>query len=283
MNREEDRNHIREEARSLTCSYEKFIFEHPKFLTPPASRTGGHIIKRSKLCPRWHPRTPWLMFTHKDDGTYKVLDPCTKIAYELLVPELSGSMILGSVDGWLFALGRFSDFFFINPFSKQRLDLPRSFHCPFGVAFSAPPTNPECIVFCISQPYEKLSVEISICHPGEGKWTTREFEDNIIFKLAHSNAVYLNGCFYCLGMNGYLGIYDPTKDSWRVLRTPVNIESEAHNCSLVESRGKVVSVFIDLLRRPIGIFEFDLGLWRWKRVTDMGDEHSSLVRVHLTV
>lgn len=95
----------KKEARNLACSYEKFLFDHPKFLSSHASNKYS-IVHRSKLLPRWCTRTPWLMFTHKDNGTYKVLDPYTKTTYELHVPDLSGCLILASKGGWLFVKGK---------------------------------------------------------------------------------------------------------------------------------------------------------------------------------
>lgn len=172
MNRQQEINHIRDEARSLTSSSERFLFDHPKFLSLSTSRTGS-IIQRFKLCPRWHPKTPWLVFTHKDDATYKVMDPCTKTVYELLVPDLSGSLILASVDDWLFAQDhRCCNFFFINPFSKQRVDVPPLYRCLFVVAFSAPPTNQKCKVLYITEFLGRQSVQISIHHHGDDKWIT---------------------------------------------------------------------------------------------------------------
>lgn len=263
----------KKEARNIACSYEKFLFDHPKFLSSHASNKYS-IVHRSKLSSRWCPVTPWLMFTHKDNGTYKVLDPYTKTEYELHVPDLSGCLILASKGGWLFVKGKPSPYFyFVNPFTKERRkasQLPD--HYPFGAAFSSPPTSSDCIVFCISQDESSLrTVKISVNCPSNEKWTTLEFENNVPFRLAHSNIVYLNSCFYCLGMNGNLGVYDPTKHTWHVLRTPVHLR-RVYNCSLAESRGTLLSVFIDLFQRPIGVFVFDMKLLYWKRITSERNE-----------
>ncbi|KAL5976196.1 hypothetical protein ACLOJK_020526 [Asimina triloba] len=145
---------------------------------------------RSLAPPIWTPRSPWLLFTHKKDGTCYFFDPLAKSTYITNVPDFKDATFHHSKYGWVVASqNQDSSWFFYNPFTNQRIDLPNLETAVQGVSFSTPPTSRECVVFAI-QSFSASHVNIYTCHPSDERWAT--FEDTAnnndeIFILVQNN------------------------------------------------------------------------------------------------
>lgn len=145
------------------------------------------------------------MITHKNDGTYIVLDPMLKDGLRTTYFELSGCLVYTSKGGWLIAEGPSHIMLFLDPFTKQRINLPHLFGGAYGVAFSCSSMSKGLQLFFVSEVYNEPSVEISVHQCGDNKWTTREFENNFPFQLNFSSPIFMKGCFYCWGGMDALG------------------------------------------------------------------------------
>lgn len=84
------------------------------------------------------------------------------------------------------------------------------------------------------------------------------------------NPVMHRGKLYCLGQQEILGVYDPGKTKWRVLRRPANFGSEFQykNCYLVESQGELLVALSG--NSGIHVLRLDEKKMKWKRMESLG-------------
>ncbi|XP_038702032.1 F-box/kelch-repeat protein At1g57790-like [Tripterygium wilfordii] len=187
-------------------------------------------IRSSVVSKRWyaaavsvrkanHP--PWLMYFPKAGNLYEFYDPAHCKTYFVDYPELFGSRVCYTKDGWLLLYRpRNHRVFFFQPFSRELIKLPK-FELTFQiVAFSCPPTDATCVVFTVKH-ISPTVVVISTCCPGATEWTTVNHQNRLPFVSSVWNKIiFYNGIFYCLSLTGWLGVYNPVKLTWHVLVVP---------------------------------------------------------------
>ncbi|XP_047171530.1 LOW QUALITY PROTEIN: F-box protein At4g12382-like [Vigna umbellata] len=138
-------------------------------------------IRASAVCKRWHSvasdvrvvsQSPWLMYFPKFGDCYEFYDPVQRKTYTLELPELNGSRVCYTKDGWLLLYRpRTHRVFFFNPFTRELIKLPRFEMTYQIVAFSCAPTSPDCVLFTVKH-VSPTVVAISTCYPGATEWTT---------------------------------------------------------------------------------------------------------------
>ncbi|KAG7656938.1 F-box domain, partial [Arabidopsis suecica] len=194
-------------------------------------------IRSSTVCKAWgdiaasvrvKSRRCWLLYhdAFQDKGvSYGFFDPVEKKkTKEMNLPELSKSSgILYSKDGWLLmndSLSLIADMYFFNPFTRERIDLPRnrimeSVHTNF--AFSCAPTKKSCLVFGINNIFSSLAIKISTWRPGATTWLHEDFPNLFPSYFRRlGNILYSDGLFYTASETA-LGVFDPTAHTWNVL------------------------------------------------------------------
>jgi len=67
------------------------------------------------------------------------------------------------------------------------------------------------------------------------------------------------GLWYCLGEGGSLGVFDPIKTEWRVLKKPTSfgLELAYKNCYLVESKEELHVVLTAVSGAPIYVLRLN--------------------------
>uniref|UniRef100_A0A0A9CKN6 KIB1-4 beta-propeller domain-containing protein n=1 Tax=Arundo donax TaxID=35708 RepID=A0A0A9CKN6_ARUDO len=80
------------------------------------------------------------------------------------------------------------------------------------------------------------------------------------------------GLLYCLGEGGSLGVYDPKRIKWSVLRKPTSFGSEFpyKNCYLVESHGELLAVLTGMNGTPIYVLRLNETKVTWERMKSLG-------------
>ena len=266
-------------------------------------------LRFPSVCKRWSStstslssskRWPWLMYLPNDcNGIYKMFDPLDGKLYSMdneLPADIGRLGLRYSKDGWVLLDDDNYSIFIMNPFSPEEvvyLPDPNFPYMFYGISFSSPPTNSDCIVFGIMDTtiFNGSSVEICTWRYGNDAWSTKVYENNTHFLTARNNPVFHEGRFYCLGRCGNLGVFDPRNNSWTVLDNPTHPLSfvrESHydidamrnvrrkgreQCYLVEtSKGELVSVFVHNNGKPIKVCRLDKLKMSWRKVEDLGDE-----------
>ena len=116
-------------------------------------------VRVSVVCKRWHSvaisvrvvnQSPWLMYFPKSGNLYEFYDPSLRKTHSIELPELNGSRVCYTKDGWLLLYRpRSHRMFFFNPFTREVIKLPR-FELTYQiVAFSCAPTSTSCILFTV--------------------------------------------------------------------------------------------------------------------------------------
>ncbi|XP_057501888.1 F-box/kelch-repeat protein At1g57790-like isoform X3 [Actinidia eriantha] len=153
--------------------------------------------------------------------TGKFGDLSSRHVYTTDIPDLCETQILLSRHGWLLLFSSkkgSSSLFFLNPFSRARIDIPLIDVTKFPVFdMSAPPTSPDCMLFAIS--CQDFDIKISTCRREESTWTTNLYTccwrtTNVV------NAVFVNGTWYCLHKCGDFSAFDAVNCCWRYLGLP---------------------------------------------------------------
>ncbi|CAN0870575.1 hypothetical protein LINGRAHAP2_LOCUS9574 [Linum grandiflorum] len=183
----------------------------------------------------------------------------------------------------------------------------KSSACSFDrMSFSAPPTSPDCVVFGLVDRFEN-SVHISFIRRGDSSWTwygSKGLRNRLKSKLSklvvpfawpnyRSPPVFHNGCFYSLGRDGMLGVFNPKAekeiDMWGILDTPQHNAFMFDNyfeAYLMESPSphkELMSVVVGSKGKPIRIVKFNHTLKKWKTVTCLEDQAVFLSHVSCIV
>ncbi|XP_026393263.1 F-box/kelch-repeat protein At1g57790-like isoform X1 [Papaver somniferum] len=230
--------------------------------------------------------SPWLVFSNYDRSIYNFVNPLhNNEKYLISIPEIvKGSSISFSKGGWLLMVNGLT-LFFHNPFTRSSIklpDLPDNDGIPFsGISFSFLPTSADCVVFAIDKQLN-ASVSIFFIKRGEEYWRYDSFDATTYlplnkkqmgFEMDWNNPVFYNGAFYCLDINGTLGVSKLENDniSWEVLAMVI-----PHNCEfiyksyLVECEGKLLCVFLGHLGKWVRVYRLDDTQMVWVEVKDLG-------------
>ncbi|CAA7021798.1 unnamed protein product [Microthlaspi erraticum] len=197
-------------------------------------------IRASAACRSWREaglsvrvveKHPWLMRFPKRGNSFELRDPLQwKKHYTLELPELAGSTVCYSKDGWLLMHRASSnDIFFFNPFTRELVSFPKLEPSFLDIAFSCPPLSDNCVVLALD--YNRLGQErmitISTCLLGATEWitTTEQFLDGsqVCYKL--SKLVYVKDRFFCFdcshGSGGYcMYTFHPPSSKWMSYVSP---------------------------------------------------------------
>ncbi|GLT40650.1 hypothetical protein SLA2020_147670 [Shorea laevis] len=191
-------------------------------------------IRSSAVCKSWHraavsvrvvSQSPWLMYFPRYGDMYDFYDPTQCKTCSLYLPELCGSRVCYSKDGWLLLCQLNTNcLFFFNPFTREKIKLPvPRFELKYQiVAFSCAPTSTStsCVVFTLKHSNPSIVV-ISTCQLGAEEWVTVNHQNRLPFVSSIWNKiVFCNGCFYCLSLFGWIGVYNPLECFWNVLSVP---------------------------------------------------------------
>ncbi|XP_026393265.1 F-box/kelch-repeat protein At1g57790-like [Papaver somniferum] len=230
--------------------------------------------------------SPWLVFSDYDRSIYNFVNPLhNNEKYLISIPEMvKGSRICFSKGGWLLMVNGLT-LFFHNPFTRSGIklpDFPNNRGAPFsGISFSSLPTSADCVVFAIKKQLD-ASMSIFFIKRGEEHWRCDSFDatsylplnrKQMGFEMDLNNPVFYNGVFYCLDINGNLGVSKQENDnvSWEVLAMV-----SGPNCGfiyksyLVECEGKLLCVLLGHLGKWVRIFRLNDTQMVWVEVKDLG-------------
>ncbi|CAK9147201.1 unnamed protein product [Ilex paraguariensis] len=168
-----------------------------------------------------HCQSPCLLFFQRSSHKCKLFHPLYNDFYHMELPEILDAKMRFSKYGWLLMSREDLSVFFFNLSTKVTIELPKM-PSPFGFAtmcFTSPPTSLDCAVVG----FNGIGIiEISIIRRGEDSWTTHEFsKTREEFYFSDCNPVFHKRMFYCLGVNGNVGIFDPRDDARRRWTIPV--------------------------------------------------------------
>ncbi|GMJ02908.1 FBox/DUF295-Related 1 [Hibiscus trionum] len=243
-------------------------------------------IRASAVCKRWHEvavsvravnQSPWLMYFPKGSSLYEFYDPSERKIYHLELPELRGSRVLHTKDGWLLLYRhRNHCVFFFNPFTREMINLPRFELTSQGAAFSCAPTSTDCVVFTVTHE-GPLVVAISTCHPGESEWTTVNHRNRLPFVSSFwDKLVFSNETFYCLSLTGWVGVYYLPRQAWKVLavappRYPENFFAKHwwKGKFMTENNGDILIIYTSNDENPM-VYKLDRSEMAWKELETLG-------------
>ncbi|GKV31821.1 hypothetical protein SLEP1_g40484 [Rubroshorea leprosula] len=161
------------------------------------------------------------MYFPKCGDMYDFYDPSERKSFSIQLPELYDSRVCYTKDGWLLLYRpKTYRLFFFNPFTREKIKLPRLEITYQIVAFSCAPTSSSCVVFTLKHLSPSI-VLISTCHPGGEEWVTINHRNRLPFVSSIWNkVVFCNDRFYCLSLTGWIGVYHPVEQIWNVLSVP---------------------------------------------------------------
>ncbi|KAF3950288.1 hypothetical protein CMV_023937 [Castanea mollissima] len=239
-------------------------------------------VRASVVCKRWHSvaisvrvvnQSPWLMYFPKCGNLYEFYDPSLRKTHSIELPELNGTRVCYTKDGWLLLYRpRSHRMFFFNPFSHEVIKLPR-FELTYQiVAFSCAPTSSNCMLFTVKHVSPTI-VAISTCHPGATEWVTVNYQNRLPFVSSIWNKlVFCNGLFYCLSLTGWLGVFDPLEHTWSVLsvpppKCPDNFFAKNwwKGKFMAEHKGEILVIYTCSSENPI-IFKLDRTKMIWEEM-----------------
>ncbi|KAK9289864.1 hypothetical protein L1049_008025 [Liquidambar formosana] len=213
------------------------------------------------------------MYFPRSGDLYEFYDPSQRKTYSIELPELCGSRVCYTKDGWLLLYRpRTHRVFFFNPFTREVIKLPRFEMTYQIVAFSSAPTSTSCMVFTVKH-ISPTVVAISTCHPGATEWTTVNYQNRLPFVSSIWNKlVFCNGLFYCLSLTGWLGVFDPQERTWSVLvvpppKCPENFFAKNwwKGKFMAEHKGEILVIYTCCNENPI-IFKLDQANMVWEEM-----------------
>ncbi|CAH8330118.1 unnamed protein product [Eruca vesicaria subsp. sativa] len=192
------------------------------------------------------------------------------------MPELKGHVPIYSRDGWLFMANRKKTEFFLNPFTRECINLPNNsrFFPSECLAFSAAPTSSSCLVVTFThQITSKNRFVIATWRPaGETVWTFHRFRNKSSCGK-WDKFVYSNGVFYGFSNCGFVGVFDPCNATWKVL--PVKpwdcpafcqIDFSMKNVLMMEHSGNIFAMSRQLNNKsPVFKLNLERMLWEENR------------------
>lgn len=191
-------------------------------------------ISASAVCKAWRTaaeyvrvveKHPWVIYIPLCGTLIDLFDPLPWKRYTLNLPEMDGSFVCYSKDGWLLMRRtNLVDLFFFNPYTRELITLPK-YNSQFQkIAFSSAPTSGTCVSVTLNFSLKYL-LSIRICYPGATEWITMEFPFSLDFDpFRHSNLIYANDHFFYF-TGGILFEFDPATrtlnhQAWDEYRRP---------------------------------------------------------------
>ncbi|KAL8036369.1 hypothetical protein ABFX02_12G153900 [Erythranthe guttata] len=236
-------------------------------------------IRASVVCKSWQSPAisvrkantpPWLMSYPKSGDLFEFYNPTERKNYYLDLPEMRGTRICYVKDSWLLLYKpRTLRLFFFCPYTLEKIKMPKLQLSDHIVAFSAPPTNPDCTL-CMVRHVEREAVAISTCRMGENQWTTLTYECDPPFHSSMWNKlVFCDGIFYCMSLTGLLGFYDPIERTWNISTVPpphctdcLHLENRWRSKFMAEYEGDIYVTCTCALAEPF-VYKLDWvkGVW----------------------
>ncbi|PUZ73545.1 hypothetical protein GQ55_2G482800 [Panicum hallii var. hallii] len=244
------------------------------------------------VCKQWnliekpiqHARThPMLMSIHgaSRGAYYRLFDPLVKKQYvvkkDSIVLHGNWPTLRFSKHGWLLVTKGKRRIYAANPFTGEVCKLPKmDRHLFHGISFSSVPKSPGSVVFAISKYPWQRSVGVMLWRAGDNHWLKEELPCDTPFFMTHSNPVFFDNEFYCLGVHGNLGVFNPNDITWRILDKPEPIRADAADyadrlCNLVEFKGDLIAIFRPYDANPIEMYKLDQSLMSWEKVLRLDD------------
>ncbi|XP_020250760.1 F-box/kelch-repeat protein At1g57790-like isoform X2 [Asparagus officinalis] len=231
----------------------------------------------SAVCKSWRDVTfrvypadisPLLVYFKRwGDGILHCYSPSLNKSFRVSSPlDLSECELYSSKDGWL-VLYREHEVILANPVASLMRNFPG---LPFlnsfsGIAFSGRPPH-KCTIFAIDSMFTS-SVEISIWRPSRGWVSNIRYGNDYPFVAApYSSPAVHNGRFYCLGVEGNLGVFNPKRATWKVLASPKSFAYKPEESYLVESKGKLLAVHVGNHNPPVRVVSLNEAEMVWERV-----------------
>ncbi|KAK8648935.1 hypothetical protein V6N13_129677 [Hibiscus sabdariffa] len=214
----------------------------------------GHLCWRDRIrmravCKAWSvpsrhipaiDKLPWVL----KDFSYRLFDPFTggyvrgKGGRRFIVEKLFGrsdgpldAVPLASEYGWILFRNDLKHdskvepppppmLFLYSPFTTEIIKLPELKEV---ASFSLNATSPKCVIFLLGLDSSGHKINVSLCSPGDHSWRTFEFNSGIGPGEASCarGVVYANGVFYCLFLQGQLGVFNVELEEWSILSTTI--------------------------------------------------------------
>ncbi|CAF2112199.1 unnamed protein product [Brassica napus] len=212
-------------------------------------------IRASTVSKTWHEaclsvripdKPPWLIYFSKtEESSCELYDPSMQKRYYLSFPELSGSRVCHSNEGWLLMYNPNSfQLFFFSPFTHDRIPLPPLWMAyDQRMAFSCAPTSSTCLLFTVTN-VTLDNITVKTCYPNAEEWNTFVFKNQLPVST-FEQIVFSNGVFYCLTNTGHLSIFDPSSSSWNVFLPRLPLEHHGSNgCFMAQHQGEIFLIYM---------------------------------------
>ncbi|CAL5010993.1 unnamed protein product [Urochloa decumbens] len=217
-------------------------------------------------------------------------DPVSKRKYTIIlnIPDdedcKRSQMLWYSKNGWIIVSRGRRSLYLVNPFKRSPdgviiLPLLDSYGIK-GVSFSSVPGSADFLVITVQINAIGTLVRVKTWRPGDKDWTENVFNNGIPFIMACHNPVFFQGNFYCLDINGRIGVFKPDTSEWSVLEKPVAIRSSdgmlSSECSysyLAEWNGALIAIFrADSVKQgAIMMYKLDRLQMRWSKLDGLKD------------
>ncbi|GLT85874.1 hypothetical protein SLE2022_040470 [Rubroshorea leprosula] len=220
------------------------------------------------------PLPPWLVFPQNNICNF--IDPLRGQRYPMKIADFSLEefRICYSKDGWCVIL-RENSMFLWNSFSKKIIWLPDMLHnCDSVVncCFSTSPESSDCILV-LACTENGIEFDIDYIFLEDREWLNfLAFNTGDGFCLTDSNTpVFHDGTFFFLGKEGNLGVFEDFEvfDVLQNPQCPCNSFCESY---LLESKGKLLSVFVGSFGEWVRIFSLDISEMAWIELQDIGNQ-----------
>ncbi|KAL0714582.1 hypothetical protein Bca4012_021561 [Brassica carinata] len=230
------------------CDLLQLIVSHLPLKDNIRASTVSKTWLQACLSVRVPDRPPWLIYFSKteESSSCELYDPSTQKRYYTEFPELSGSRVCHSKEGWLLMYNPNSfQLFFFKPFTRESIPLPPLWMAyDQRMAFSEAPTSSNCLLFTVANVnVDNHSITVKTCYPNDKEWTTFVFQ-NQLQNINFEQIVFSNDVFYCLTNSGHLSVFDPSSSSWNVLGLPLEHHGRSNGCFMTQHRGEIFLVYM---------------------------------------
>ncbi|XP_031095077.1 F-box/kelch-repeat protein At1g57790-like [Ipomoea triloba] len=227
-------------------------------------------------------QAPHLMYLNHKTRLFHFHDPTHNANYSLDIPQLLGDGV-GEVQlyyascGWLLLRKGYKSYFFFNPSTKVKIDLPDIICKRFDwMCFSGSPTSSKCeIVGLFRQSPDHITC-MGTLRLGKSSWELMfNMKSNQNFVATNCSPVAHRGNFYILGDSGNLGKFRILPEgnrnrrigSWKVIGKSHRQFKKYQNLYLLESDGDLMCV-ATLDVGEVHVLKLDCDMM-WQRVNNL--------------